>query len=205
MAKWPSLLQLAASNIDDVNAMWSGLGYYRRARMLLEAGAPTFAPDTPAECHPLLIHCRVRGTLWPITAARCPAPVSHAPSPAPRCSLPAAIAVPDLLKIPGIGPYTAGAIASIAFGQAAAIVDGCCTLPSAVCTSAPLTARRKRHSGHDEIAGMGRRHHHRRCKPSPLGSSAGMGDVRRARADEPGAAPLPRDPCSRVSRVCRSW
>jgi adenine-specific DNA glycosylase len=27
---------LAASNIDDVNAMWSGLGYYRRARMLLE-------------------------------------------------------------------------------------------------------------------------------------------------------------------------
>jgi hypothetical protein len=36
MIKWPSLHQLAASNIDDVNAMWSGLGYYRRARMLLE-------------------------------------------------------------------------------------------------------------------------------------------------------------------------
>jgi A/G-specific adenine glycosylase len=35
-------------------------------------------------------------------------------------------AVPDLLKIPGIGPYTAGAIASIAFGQPAAIVDGSC-------------------------------------------------------------------------------
>ena len=85
MAKWPSLLQLAASNIDDVNAMWSGLGYYRRARMLLEAGAPAFAPDTPAECDPLFIHCRVRSTLWPITAARCPAPVSHAPSPARCC------------------------------------------------------------------------------------------------------------------------
>jgi A/G-specific adenine glycosylase len=36
MTKWPSLDALAASNIDDVNAMWSGLGYYRRARMLLE-------------------------------------------------------------------------------------------------------------------------------------------------------------------------
>ncbi len=36
MTKWPSLTELAASNIDDVNAMWSGLGYYRRARMLLE-------------------------------------------------------------------------------------------------------------------------------------------------------------------------
>jgi A/G-specific adenine glycosylase len=30
----------------------------------------------------------------------------------------------QLLKIPGIGPYTAGAIASIAFGKRAAIVDG---------------------------------------------------------------------------------
>jgi hypothetical protein len=39
MAKWPSLHQLAASNIDDVNAMWSGLGYYRRARMLLEVSS----------------------------------------------------------------------------------------------------------------------------------------------------------------------
>jgi len=36
MTKWPSLSALAASNLDDVNAMWSGLGYYRRARMLLE-------------------------------------------------------------------------------------------------------------------------------------------------------------------------
>lgn len=30
----------------------------------------------------------------------------------------------ELLRIPGIGPYTAGAIASIAFGEKAAIVDG---------------------------------------------------------------------------------
>lgn len=30
----------------------------------------------------------------------------------------------DLLKLPGIGPYTAGAIASIAFGRSAAVLDG---------------------------------------------------------------------------------
>ena len=30
----------------------------------------------------------------------------------------------ELLKLPGIGPYTAAAIASIAFGEAAAVVDG---------------------------------------------------------------------------------
>ena len=32
--------------------------------------------------------------------------------------------VPELLQIPGVGPYTAGAIASIAFDRPAAIVDG---------------------------------------------------------------------------------
>ena len=32
--------------------------------------------------------------------------------------------VPQLLKLPGIGPYTAGAIAAIAFGARAAAVDG---------------------------------------------------------------------------------
>lgn len=30
----------------------------------------------------------------------------------------------ELLKLPGIGPYTAGAIASIAFGQRVGAVDG---------------------------------------------------------------------------------
>ena len=32
--------------------------------------------------------------------------------------------VDDLLKLPGIGPYTAGAIASIAFGRSAPVLDG---------------------------------------------------------------------------------
>lgn len=32
--------------------------------------------------------------------------------------------VPGLLSVPGVGKYTAGAIASIAFGQRAAAVDG---------------------------------------------------------------------------------
>jgi len=32
--------------------------------------------------------------------------------------------VEELLKVPGIGPYTAGAISSIAFGQRSALVDG---------------------------------------------------------------------------------
>ena len=31
---------------------------------------------------------------------------------------------PDILSLPGIGPYTAGAVASIAFGEAVPAVDG---------------------------------------------------------------------------------
>ncbi|KAH6909645.1 A/G-specific adenine DNA glycosylase [Coprinopsis sp. MPI-PUGE-AT-0042] len=38
MAKFPTIKDLAAANIDDVNALWKGLGYYSRASRLL-AGA----------------------------------------------------------------------------------------------------------------------------------------------------------------------
>jgi hypothetical protein len=75
MAKWPSLHELAASNIDDVNAMWSGLGYYRRARMLLEV-----RPFSSLACErglPLTFR-RARSMLSPITVARCPAQVRSA-------------------------------------------------------------------------------------------------------------------------------
>lgn len=34
--KWPTVKDLAEATQDDVNDMWAGLGYYRRARFLLE-------------------------------------------------------------------------------------------------------------------------------------------------------------------------
>lgn len=84
LARFPSLAALAASTDDDVTAAWSGLGYYRRARML-RAGAAAVME-------------RFGGVI-------------------PRT-------VDELLTIPGIGRYTAGAIASIAFDARAPIVDG---------------------------------------------------------------------------------
>lgn len=84
MKRFPSFEQLAAASSDEVLEMWSGLGYYRRAR-LLHRGAQ-FLVEQGAK------------------------------------SLPSE--VPELRRIPGIGPYTAGAIASIAFDQPAALVDG---------------------------------------------------------------------------------
>lgn len=84
LARFPSLATLAAATDDDVTAAWSGLGYYRRARML-RAGAAA-------------VMDRFGGVV-------------------PRT-------VDELLTIPGIGRYTAGAIASIAFDDRAPIVDG---------------------------------------------------------------------------------
>src|ERR1035441_8756365 len=84
MARFPTLLSLALATEQEVLAAWSGLGYYRRARMLHKAAL--FVAD----------HCQ--GNL-PRTAA-------------------------ELRLLPGIGAYTAAAVASIAYGERVAVVDG---------------------------------------------------------------------------------
>ncbi|HET8798684.1 MAG TPA: A/G-specific adenine glycosylase [Thermoanaerobaculia bacterium] len=84
LARFPDVHALAAASDDDVTAAWSGLGYYRRARMLRDgarAVVERFGGAIPRTIH-------------------------------------------DLRTIPGIGRYTAGAIASIAFEERAPIVDG---------------------------------------------------------------------------------
>lgn len=82
MARFPTPLALAEAPEDQVLAAWSGLGYYRRARLL---------------------H---RGARVVVERSKIP----------DRRDL--------LLELPGIGRYTAGAIASIAFGEAVGLVDG---------------------------------------------------------------------------------
>ncbi|XWS36652.1 hypothetical protein CRYUN_Cryun20dG0103600 [Craigia yunnanensis] len=83
MQKWPTLQHLAQASLEEVNEMWAGLGYYRRARFLLE-GAKIIVAE---------------GSEFPNT-------------------------VSTLRKVPGIGDYTAGAIASIAFKEVVPVVDG---------------------------------------------------------------------------------
>jgi A/G-specific adenine glycosylase len=82
--RFPTLLALALAPEQEVLALWSGLGYYRRARMLHKAAQ--YVTETQ------------HGTL-PTTAA-------------------------ELRTLPGIGDYTAAAIASIAHGEPIAVVDG---------------------------------------------------------------------------------
>lgn len=84
LERFPTLPALAAASDHDVMAVWSGLGYYRRARMLRAGAADVME--------------RFGGNI-------------------PRT-------VDELLTIPGIGRYTAGAICSVAHGERAPIVDG---------------------------------------------------------------------------------
>ncbi len=84
MGRFPTLVALALAPEQDVLAMWSGLGYYRRARMLHKAAQ--------------FVSANLGGNL-PVKAE-------------------------ELLALPGIGVYTAAAIASIAHGEPVAVVDG---------------------------------------------------------------------------------
>ncbi len=84
MERFPTAQSLADAPEEDAVALWAGLGYYRRAR-LLHKGAR---------------HVRdALGGQLPTT-------------------------VEGLKEVPGIGDYTAGAVASIAFDKQAPIVDG---------------------------------------------------------------------------------
>jgi A/G-specific adenine glycosylase len=84
LQRFPTIVALALAPEDDVLALWSGLGYYRRARMLHRTAK-------------LLVE--EHGGTMPSTAV-------------------------ELRRLPGIGAYTSAAIASIAFGESAAVVDG---------------------------------------------------------------------------------
>ncbi|GAX84395.1 hypothetical protein CEUSTIGMA_g11817.t1 [Chlamydomonas eustigma] len=84
VTKWASVADLASATVEEVNTMWAGLGYYRRARYLLD-GAKHVVDKL--------------GGMFPTNAK-------------------------DMLQIPGVGPYTSAAVASIAFNDAAAAVDG---------------------------------------------------------------------------------
>ncbi|XP_062204031.1 adenine DNA glycosylase [Phragmites australis] len=82
MARWPTVRSLAAATQEEVNELWAGLGYYRRARFLLEGAKQIIEKGE-----------------FPRTASA-------------------------LREVRGIGDYTAGAIASIAFNEVVPVVDG---------------------------------------------------------------------------------
>lgn len=84
MKRFPTVEALGAAPIEEVLAVWSGLGYYRRARALHAAAQKVI------DSHGGKLPGSREG--W--------------------------------LQLPGIGRYTSAAIASIAFDEPVAVVDG---------------------------------------------------------------------------------
>jgi len=84
VARFPDLHSLAAAHEDAVLALWSGLGYYSRARNLHAAAR---------------VIVSAHGGEFPADPGQ-------------------------IAQLPGIGRSTAAAIAALAFGQRAAILDG---------------------------------------------------------------------------------
>lgn len=39
VAKWPTVVDLAGADINTVNALWAGLGYYRRQVAIVRGGS----------------------------------------------------------------------------------------------------------------------------------------------------------------------
>jgi A/G-specific adenine glycosylase len=84
LRRFPDVGALAAAHLDDVLHLWSGLGYYRRARQLHAAAREV---------------TERYGGAFPREAIL-------------------------LRALPGVGAYTAGAIASLAYGAREPLVDG---------------------------------------------------------------------------------
>tara|TARA_B100000131_G_C18115915_1_gene611268 strand:+ start:815 stop:1879 length:1065 start_codon:yes stop_codon:yes gene_type:complete len=84
MNLWPSINELSRASITDIMKLWSGLGYYNRAKNLYNCAK------------------EISNNL--------------------NNKLPENF--DDLIKLPGIGEYTAAAISSIAFNKRAVVVDG---------------------------------------------------------------------------------
>jgi A/G-specific adenine glycosylase len=84
LARFPTVVELAAARQDAVLKLWAGLGYYARARNLHACARTVVARH---------------GGRFPSTEE-------------------------ELRTLPGVGAYTAAAIAAIAFGRKAAPVDG---------------------------------------------------------------------------------
>ena len=142
--RFPTVETLAKASEEEVLALWSGLGYYRRARMLHQAA--------------MFVTAHFGGRL---------------PSSAE-----------ELRELPGVGGYTAAAIASIAYGEPVAVVDG--NVERVIC----------RLAGWDEAGGKGSAVQRRRIAAMALRllDHGKPGDFNQAMMELGATVCLPRNP-----------
>ena len=103
MSELPTIESVAKASPAKIHKLWEGLGYYTRVRNLQKA-----AKQIVAECRRRGIESQTK------EKSKTPHVVSY--------KLPEKF--DEVLALPGIGRYTAGAICSIAFNQPTPILDG---------------------------------------------------------------------------------
>ncbi|MDK2857654.1 MAG: A/G-specific adenine glycosylase [Verrucomicrobiota bacterium] len=119
MKAFPSWRALARAPQSDVLKCWEGLGYYSRARNL-HAAAKIITDEYKGN---LSRHWKKR--ISPATTAQSAQRFSETKQSTLRTlRLCEESPVQALQKMPGVGAYTAAAIASLAFNEDAAVVDG---------------------------------------------------------------------------------
>jgi A/G-specific adenine glycosylase len=113
MRELPTIESVAWASPAKIHKLWEGLGYYTRARNLQKA-ARQIIVDRRAEFHDAQTNDGVSQS----SSLRKFARVSRS------LTLRFPEKYEDILALPGIGRYTAGAICSIAFNQPVPILDG---------------------------------------------------------------------------------
>ena len=109
MQALPTIEALAEAEEEQLLKLWQGLGYYNRARNLQKAARQILQnPSAGNSAEEVSVDPSVTGS----TSA-----IGFASAGFPRT-------MPEILALPGIGEYTAGAIASICFDQRTPAVDG---------------------------------------------------------------------------------
>jgi A/G-specific adenine glycosylase len=108
MRELPTIASAANASSDKLHKLWEGLGYYTRVRNLQKA-AQQIVASRRDEFHKSQIKNKIRDSRN--SSLRNP-PIEFPKN------------FDDVLALPGIGRYTAGAICSIAFNQPTPILDG---------------------------------------------------------------------------------
>jgi A/G-specific adenine glycosylase len=103
MRELPTIKAAANASAGKIHKLWQGLGYYTRVRNLQKA-----AKQIVAECRRRGNESRTENETEPPHVVSYKFPENF----------------DDVLSLPGIGRYTAGAICSIAFNQPTPILDG---------------------------------------------------------------------------------
>jgi A/G-specific adenine glycosylase len=109
MRELPTIQAAAKANADKIHKLWEGLGYYTRVRNLQKA-AQQIVAGRRDEFHESPSKNKVRDSQRSSLRKKS------------KCRFPEKFE--DVLALPGIGRYTAGAVCSIAFNQPAPILDG---------------------------------------------------------------------------------